>query len=112
MLAGTVALTFFAGCEKKSDPVSVAAEADKKAGIAAPTIAETKAIAEEAFIYGLPLVMNYAVMQEFAVDENSGQFKAHFNELKNEHRVATPEDTAVITPNSDCLLYTSPSPRD
>jgi hypothetical protein len=27
--------------------------------------AETKAIAEEEFIYGLPLVMNYAVMHEF-----------------------------------------------
>jgi hypothetical protein len=45
--------------------------------------------------------MNYAVMQEFAVDKDSGQFKAGFNELKNEHHVATPADTAVITPNSD-----------
>jgi hypothetical protein len=45
--------------------------------------------------------MNYAVMQEFAVDPNSGQFKAPFNQLANEHRVATPDDTAVITPNSD-----------
>ena len=101
LLASTVSLTFFAGCEKKHDPISAAAKADEKAGIAAPGIAETKAIAEDAFIYGLPLVMNYAVMQEFAVDRNSGQFKAPFNEIKNEHRVATPEDTAVITPNSD-----------
>jgi hypothetical protein len=45
--------------------------------------------------------MNYAVMQEFAVDKNSGQFKAPFNEIQNEHKVSTPEDTAVITPNSD-----------
>ena len=36
-----------------------------------------------------------------AVDKNSGQFKAPFNEINNEHRVATHEDTAVITPNSD-----------
>ena len=64
-------------------------------------IVEAKDIAEEGFIYGLPLVMNYAVMQEFAVDKNSGQFKAPFNEINNQHRVATPEDTAVITPNSD-----------
>jgi hypothetical protein len=62
---------------------------------------EAKDIAEEGFIYGLPLVMIYAVMQEFAVDRNSGQFKAPFNEIYNEHRVATPADTAVITPNSD-----------
>ncbi|MGO7964587.1 DUF1254 domain-containing protein [Rhizobium ruizarguesonis] len=66
-----------------------------------PGIIEAKDIAEEGFIYGLPLVMNYAVMQEFAVDKNSGQFKASFNEINNLHHVATPEDTAVITPNSD-----------
>ena len=68
---------------------------------ATPGIVEAKDIAEEGFIYGLPLVMNYAVMHEFAVDRKSGQFKAPFNEINNEHRVATYEDTAVITPNSD-----------
>ena len=66
-----------------------------------PSLLEAKDIAEEGFIYGLPLVMNYAVMREFAMDKNSGQFKAPFNEINNEHRVSTPEDTAVITPNSD-----------
>ena len=35
------------------------------------TPAETKAIAEEGFIYGLPIVMNYAVMYEYSVDKNS-----------------------------------------
>jgi hypothetical protein len=66
-----------------------------------PSLLEAKDIAEEGFIYGLPLVMNYAVMQEFAVDKNSGQFKAPFNEINNQHRLSTPEDTAVIMPNSD-----------
>ena len=66
-----------------------------------PNLLEAKDIAEEGFIYGLPLVMIYAVMQEFAVDRNSGQFKAPFNEINNQHHVATPADTAVITPNSD-----------
>src|SRR3954447_15914082 len=66
-----------------------------------PSLLEAKDIAEEGFIYGLPLVMNYAVMQEFAVDRNSGQFKAPFNELNSMHHVATPADTAIITPNSD-----------
>jgi hypothetical protein len=46
-------------------------------------------------------VMNYAVMYEYAVDRNSGQFKAPFNQIKNEARVYTYKDTAVITPNSD-----------
>jgi hypothetical protein len=65
------------------------------------TPAETKAIAEEGFIYGLPIVMNYAVMYEYAVDKNSGQFKAPFNQINNEARVFTYKDTAIITPNSD-----------
>src|SRR5213596_2673426 len=65
------------------------------------TPAETKAIAEEAFIYGLPIVMNYAVMNEFCVDKNSGQYKAPFNQINNEARVFTYKDTAVVTPNSD-----------
>lgn len=65
------------------------------------TPAETKTIAEEGFIYGLPIVMNYGVMYEYAVDKKSSQFKAPFNQINNMHRVATPEDTAVVTPNSD-----------
>src|SRR5258708_34313340 len=66
-----------------------------------PSVAETKAIAEEGFIYGLPIVMSYAVMYENAVDRNSGQFKAPFNQIKNEARVYTYKDTAIITPNRD-----------
>jgi len=95
------AVTLIAGCGKTDDPISQAAKKDVAKGIAAPGIAETKAIAEEGFIYGLPLVMNYAVMYEFAVDTKSSQFKAPFNQINNQHRVATYEDTAVVTPNSD-----------
>jgi len=65
------------------------------------TPAETKAIAEGGFIYGLPIVMNYAVMYEYSVDKNSGQYKAPFNQINNEARVFTYKDTSVITPNSD-----------
>lgn len=96
-----VATAAFAGCASKNDPVAQAAKADAAKGIAAPSIAETKAIAEEAFIYGLPIVMNYAVMYEYAVDKGGSQFKAPFNQIKNEARVYTYEDTAIITPNSD-----------
>jgi hypothetical protein len=90
-----------AGCGKAEDPVSQAREQDVAKGVAAPGLEQIKAIAEEGFIYGLPLVMNYAVMNEFVVDTNSSQFKAPFNVIHNERHVATPADTAVITPNSD-----------
>ncbi len=89
------------GCGKKDDPISTAEKADKMEGIVAPSIEETKTIAEEGFIYGLPIVMNYAVMNEFSIDKKSSQFKAPFNVISNEARVATYKDTAVVTPNSD-----------
>src|SRR5437763_10664358 len=63
-----------------------------------PDIREAKAIAEEGFIYGLPIVMNYAVMYEYAVDKNSGQYKAPFNQINNEARVFTYKDTAIAGP--------------
>ncbi len=100
-LAGMLSLLALTSCEKNSDAISQAEQADKKTGVPAPGLAETKAIAEEGFIYGLPLVMNYAVMNEYAVDRNSGQFKAPFNHILNEARVFTYKDTAIITPNSD-----------
>jgi hypothetical protein len=74
-----------------------------------PNVFEAKAIAEEGFIYGLPLVMNYAVMNEFAVDAKGSQFKAPFNQIKNLTHVATYKDTAVITPNSDTCPCRKPN---
>jgi hypothetical protein len=101
VLGIAIGLGLLAGCGKKDDPIAQAEKKDVAKGVAAPSIAETKAIAEEGFIYGLPLVMNYAVMNEFAVDTKSSQFKAPFNQINNQHRVATYKDTAVVTPNSD-----------
>ena len=92
-----VASAFFTGCASKKDTISQAEKVDK----IRPGIAETKAIAEEGFIYGLPIVMNYAVMYEYSIDKNSGQYKAPFNQILNEARVFTYKDTAIITPNSD-----------
>ncbi|TYL93957.1 DUF1254 domain-containing protein [Bradyrhizobium rifense] len=66
-----------------------------------PGFFKAKDIAEAGFIYGLPIVMNFAVMYEYAVDRNSGQFKAPFNQIKNEPNVFTYKDTAIVTPNSD-----------
>ena len=101
VLCCAIVVTLFTGCSKEGDPISEASKADKMAGIAAPSIVETKAIAEEGFIYGLPIVMNYAIMNEFVIDKNSGQYKAPFNMINNEARVFTYKDTAVVTPNSD-----------
>ncbi len=90
-------IAFGSGCATKNDAVAQAEKSEQNA----PGILETKDIAEQGFIYGLPIVMNYAVMYAFSVDQNSGQYKAPFNQLLNEHRVFTYKDTAIISPNSD-----------
>ncbi|MEZ5462030.1 DUF1254 domain-containing protein [Dokdonella sp.] len=110
LLATTMAIALLSACGKSADQASdsaptnaapATAVTEPAAPAGAPTVEELQAIAEENFIYGLPIVMNYAVMYEFAVDKNSNQFKAPFNEIKNLTHVATPKDTAVVTPNSD-----------
>src|SRR5258708_5307643 len=94
-LLRSAALAAITATTTKAVPASAQAKAEW------PSLFEAKAIAEEGFIYGLPIVMNYAVMYEYSVDKNSGQYKAPFNQIKNEARVYTYKDTAVITPNSD-----------
>ncbi len=89
------------GRSDEVQPVSAAPQAGDAEVADGPSLAETKAIAEEAYIYGLPIVMNYAVMHEFCIDKNSGQYKGPFNKISNETRVFTYKDTAVVTPNSD-----------
>ena len=66
-----------------------------------PGIIEAAKIAEAGFIFGLPIVMNYAVMYDFVIDKNSGQYKGPFNTIANEARVFTYQDTTIVTPNSD-----------
>jgi hypothetical protein len=66
-----------------------------------PGKGETAQIAEEAFIYGFPMVMNYAVFYDYFVDKSSPAYKAPINQLYNTARVYTPQDTTIVTPNSD-----------
>src|SRR4051794_21717931 len=66
-----------------------------------PSPGETRAIAKEAYIYGVPMVSAYATMFVFNLDKNSKEYKGPFNSILNIARVFTPEDTAFVTPNSD-----------
>src|SRR5207344_967895 len=70
-------------------------------GPARPDVWDQKDIAEEAYIYAFPMLAAYKAMYEMAIDRTSSQFKAPFNQIDNQARVFTPQDTAVITPNSD-----------
>ena len=72
------------------------------------TPAEAKEIAKEAYIYGFPLVLNYKTMYSYTINKKSPEYKGDFNYLSCVARVYTPEDKAIVTPNSDtpyCMAW-------
>ncbi|MDM9630992.1 DUF1254 domain-containing protein [Robiginitalea aurantiaca] len=85
-LLSTLLIALFIGCNQKAPEL---------------TPAEAKTIAKEAYIYGFPLVLNYKTMYSYTLDKKSTEYKGDFNQLGCAARVYTPEDKAVITPNSD-----------
>lgn len=68
---------------------------------AAPSPAEARAIAREAYLYGFPLVEGYKTLHKQAVDRTGPDYKAPLNQIGHSRNVATPQDTFVVTPNSD-----------
>jgi hypothetical protein len=72
-------------------------------GVASPPVTpqEVRAIAKEAYIYGLPMEDEYRVMSAYSVFKDSPAYKGPFNSILNIARVFTPDDKAFVTPNSD-----------
>jgi len=64
-----------------------------------PDTKEVQAIAEEAYLYGIPMIVGYKVMHDFFIDTESSQFKSPIGQINNEARVFTPADTGISTPN-------------
>jgi hypothetical protein len=100
-LCGAVALAFLIGVSQRNEAVMPQVQQPIATSPPAPSLEEFQAIAEEGYIYGLPIVMNYGVLYDYIIDKNSGQWKAPFNTISNERRVFTYQDTAIVTPNSD-----------
>ena len=69
LLLSVVVAGFFSSCGKKDDPIAKAEKKDSDR----PSIAETKAIAEEAYIYGFPMIAGYKALYQFNVDKSSSQ---------------------------------------
>lgn len=66
-----------------------------------PAPADARAIAREAFVYGFPFVEGYKTLHKQAVDKVGSDYKAPINHIGHARDVAKPEDTWVVTPNSD-----------
>ena len=72
------------------------------------TTEQAQTIAREAYLYGFPMVMNYKTMYAYTVDTESPEYRGPFNEVACEARLFTPEDKAIVTPNSDtpyCMVW-------
>ncbi len=68
---------------------------------AAISASDARAIAKEAYIYGFPLVDNYRILYSYFQNRSDREYKTPWNTLYNNARVYTPDDRAVVTPNSD-----------
>jgi hypothetical protein len=65
------------------------------------TAEEARAIAKEAYVYGNPMVDGYRVQYAYFMDRQNPEFKAPWNQIRNIPRVFTPDDKAIVSPNSD-----------
>lgn len=65
------------------------------------TLEEAKAIAKEAAIYAYPMAENYLSIYQFALNPEGADYKGPPNAVHNVARVFGPQDTGVVTPNSD-----------
>lgn len=62
---------------------------------------EATEIARDAYVYGVPMVSDYATIYAFSINEKSPEYKGPFNSVLNIARVFTPQDKGFVTPNSD-----------
>lgn len=76
--------------------------------ISALTHEEIVDITAEAYVYGFPMVMNYKTMYNYTLNAESPEYKGPINQKSCVARLFTPDDKAVVTPNSDtpyCMFW-------
>ncbi|WP_342316342.1 DUF1254 domain-containing protein [Lysobacter sp. FW306-1B-D06B] len=99
-------LMLIAGCHR-DDPSAARTGAspgspnESVEAAAQPSADEARGIAKDAYIWGFPIVENYKTLYQQALDEGGSNFRAPFNTIGSLANVATPQDTAIITPKSD-----------
>jgi hypothetical protein len=100
LVAALLSVFALSGCQSVKISPETEQATDERAA-SAVNEAEVRAIAREAYIYGYPVVEAYKTLYAQAVDQGGPNFKAPFNQIGNTANVFTPNDTAIITPNSD-----------
>ncbi len=102
-------LLLFACAKDEPEQVNSAAEGKTAdAIVTSVTSDEARAIAKGAYTYGFPMVMNYKTLYNYVIDKHSPEYKGPFNKISCDARLFTPDDKAVVTPNSDtpyCMFW-------
>ena len=85
-----------------SIPLALAACADRSdtAGDSV-TPEQAREIAQEAYIYGFPIVDSHRILYAYFVNPQSPSYRGPWNQIHSDARVYTPADKDVQTPNSD-----------
>ncbi|MBI4675628.1 MAG: DUF1254 domain-containing protein [Chloroflexi bacterium] len=66
-----------------------------------PSVDETRALAEQAYIFAYPMLENYKTMYTQAINVGSPSFRAPFNQLYHTTALANPDAKDVVRPNND-----------
>ena len=71
------------------------------------SLSEIAAIAEEAYIFALPMLENYKTMHRIARPDAPGKAKRKFNNLLSNSRILGPEFKKIVAPNNDTVYSSS-----
>lgn len=95
IIALMVLFIALSSCGKKEDKTKVT---DNNSNSQADA---TKTIAKNAYTYAYPVAQMYGIINAYNINEKNPGYKGPFNKIINVPRVFTPEDKAIVTPNSD-----------
>ena len=96
-IMATTALLIASGCAKDG------AAPSSQTATEAVTPKEATAIAEEAYIYAIPMMENYRTMYVQAIDRTAPGYGAPFNEFAHKTELLGPEFKDIVRPNNDTM---------
>ncbi|KPH01725.1 hypothetical protein AEQ67_05560 [Pseudomonas sp. RIT-PI-q] len=70
-------------------------------GLLAAEADDTRAVAQEAWIYAYPMLMHYQTMEKQVLNPDAAEYVGGFNRFRHYSELYTPKNREVVTPNND-----------
>ena len=70
-------------------------------GLLAAEADDTRAIAQEAWIYAYPMLMHYQTLEKQVLNPDAAEYVGGFNRFRHYSELYTPKNREVVTPNND-----------